>query len=114
MPTLIALPQERLRPLPLVLWFHSFGVDKELHRPEMERVAEADFLAVGVGAAGHGERQLRTCAATPMADVLPVARDAYRKALRDFRTPLPLQGQYPPREESHTGVRWTLWSRCHG
>jgi dipeptidyl aminopeptidase/acylaminoacyl peptidase len=42
----------------VVLWFHGFGVDKEMHRPELERFAQAGFLAVGVDAAGHGERRL--------------------------------------------------------
>ena len=57
-PVLIAFPEERTRGLPAVLWFHGFGVDKEMHRPELERLAEAGFLAVGVDAAGHGERAL--------------------------------------------------------
>lgn len=45
-------------PLPAVLWFHGFGVDKETHRPELERLAAAGFAAIGVDAAGHGERRL--------------------------------------------------------
>lgn len=57
-PLLLARPEGRSGPLPLVLWFHGFGVDKEVHRPELERIAEAGFLAVGVDAAGHGERRL--------------------------------------------------------
>jgi dienelactone hydrolase len=44
--------------LPLVLWFHGFGVDKETHRKELTQLAEAGFLAVGMDAAGHGERRL--------------------------------------------------------
>jgi len=45
-------------PLPAVLWFHGLSVDKETHRKELERIAGAGFLAVGVDAAGHGERRL--------------------------------------------------------
>lgn len=58
MPLLLAFPDERRPPLPLVLWFHGFGVDKEVHRAELERIARAGFLAAGVDAAGHGERRL--------------------------------------------------------
>lgn len=54
-PTLIVAPQRE--PRGVVLWFHGFGVDKETHRPELERLAQAGFLAVGVDAAGHGERR---------------------------------------------------------
>lgn len=57
-PLLVASLEEVRGPLPLVLWFHGFGVDKEVHRPELERIASAGFLAVGVDAAGHGERRL--------------------------------------------------------
>ncbi|HEX8276259.1 MAG TPA: alpha/beta fold hydrolase [Longimicrobiaceae bacterium] len=57
-PLLLARPQGRGGPLPAVLWFHGFGVDKETHRPELERIAAAGFLAVGVDAAGHGARRL--------------------------------------------------------
>jgi pimeloyl-ACP methyl ester carboxylesterase len=57
-PLLAASAEDARGALPLVLWFHGFGVDKEVHRPELERVAAAGFLAVGVDAAGHGERRL--------------------------------------------------------
>ncbi|HEX7239208.1 MAG TPA: alpha/beta fold hydrolase [Longimicrobiaceae bacterium] len=57
-PLLLARPEGREGPLPAVLWLHGFGVDKETHRPELERLARAGFLAVGVDAAGHGERRL--------------------------------------------------------
>ncbi|HEX8430207.1 MAG TPA: alpha/beta fold hydrolase [Longimicrobium sp.] len=57
-PLLLAWRDGAASPLPTVLWFHGFGVDKEVHRPELERVAEAGFLAVGVDAAGHGARRL--------------------------------------------------------
>lgn len=57
-PLLLAWRDGADPPLPTVLWFHGFGVDKEVHRPELERIAEAGFLAVGVDAAGHGARRL--------------------------------------------------------
>ena len=57
-PLLIAVPDRADRPLPTVLWFHGLSVDKETHRKELERIAGAGFLAVGVDAAGHGERRL--------------------------------------------------------
>ncbi|HEV2149242.1 MAG TPA: alpha/beta fold hydrolase [Longimicrobiaceae bacterium] len=57
-PLLLAVPREGSGPLPLVLWFHGFGVDAEVHRPELQRLAEAGFVAAGVDAAGHGRRRL--------------------------------------------------------
>lgn len=57
-PLLLAVPAGADSPLPAVLWFHGFGVDKETHRAELERLASAGFLAMGVDAAGHGERRL--------------------------------------------------------
>jgi dienelactone hydrolase len=57
-PLLLAVPVEQAAPPPMVLWFHGFNVDAAVHRPELERVAEAGFLAVGVDAAGHGRRRL--------------------------------------------------------
>ena len=57
-PLLLAAPEGRRDALPLVLWFHGLGAGKDVHRPELERVAAAGFLAVGVDAAGHGERRL--------------------------------------------------------
>lgn len=53
-PTLV-LGADDARP---VLWFHGFGVDKETHRAELERLAAAGFRAIGVDAAGHGARRL--------------------------------------------------------
>ncbi len=55
MPTLIALPQERLRPLPLVLWFHGFGVDTEVHRAEMERAEDPFSYSLNIGTGSAGE-----------------------------------------------------------
>ncbi|HEX8452941.1 MAG TPA: alpha/beta fold hydrolase [Longimicrobium sp.] len=57
-PLLLAVPAGARPPLPTVLWFHGLSVDKETHRKELERIAGAGFLAVGVDAAGHGERRL--------------------------------------------------------
>lgn len=57
-PLLLATPDDAAAPLPAVLWFHGFGVDKETHRKELRQLAEAGFLAVGVDAAGHGARRL--------------------------------------------------------
>ena len=57
-PLLLAFPQAGDAPHPAVLWFHGFGVDNEVHRKELEQLARAGFLAVGVDAAGHGARRL--------------------------------------------------------
>ncbi|WP_420127392.1 alpha/beta hydrolase family protein [Longimicrobium sp.] len=57
-PLLLAMPDDAAGPLPAVLWFHGFGVDKETHRKELRQLAEAGFVAVGVDAAGHGARRL--------------------------------------------------------
>lgn len=56
-PLLIARPAGTCSPLPTVLWFHGFGADKEVHLPELCRLAELGLLAVGVDAIGHGQRQ---------------------------------------------------------
>ena len=57
-PVLAIKPPGGSPPYPTVLWFHGLGVDKETHRKELEQLAAAGFLAVGVDAAGHGERAL--------------------------------------------------------
>ena len=57
-PLLISTPKTEERPLPTVLWFHGLGVAKETHEKELRQLAKAGFLAVGVDAAGHGERTL--------------------------------------------------------
>lgn len=56
-PLLIARDVRLPLPQPLVLWFHGFGADAAVHRPELERVANRGFLAVGVDAVGHGRRR---------------------------------------------------------
>jgi hypothetical protein len=57
-PLLIARPAGTVSPLPTVLWFHGFGADKEVHLPELFRLAELGLLAIGVDAVGHGQRRL--------------------------------------------------------
>lgn len=57
-PLLIARPAGMVSPLPTVLWFHGLGADKEVHLPELCRLAELGLLAVGVDAVGHGQRRL--------------------------------------------------------
>jgi pimeloyl-ACP methyl ester carboxylesterase len=57
-PTLIVEPPDGASPRAAVLLFHGFGVDKSVHRPELDRIAAAGFLAIGIDAAGHGERRL--------------------------------------------------------
>jgi dienelactone hydrolase len=41
-----------------VLVYHPLGADKDLHAEDLERLAEAGFLAVGVDAIAHGERRV--------------------------------------------------------
>ncbi|MCM8596871.1 S9 family peptidase [Accumulibacter sp.] len=57
-PALLAWRTASSGPRPVVLWFHGFTADKGTHRPELELFADAGFLAIGVDAAGHGERRL--------------------------------------------------------
>lgn len=57
-PTVVVQPPSGSPPYPTVLWFHGLGVSKETHRKELEQLAAVGFLAVGVDAAGHGERAL--------------------------------------------------------
>jgi pimeloyl-ACP methyl ester carboxylesterase len=45
-------------PLPAVLWFHGLGADKDVHRFELRRFADAGLLAIGVDAVGHGQRRM--------------------------------------------------------
>lgn len=40
-----------------VLFVHGLNAAKETHLGELERIATAGFLAIGLDAAGHGERQ---------------------------------------------------------
>lgn len=57
-PILVARPTGARAPLPTALWFHGLSADKDVHRPELERLAASGFLAIGVDCAGHGERRL--------------------------------------------------------
>jgi hypothetical protein len=56
-PALLARDAQATAKRPALLWFHGLGADKETHRPELARLAQAGFLAVGVDAVGHGERR---------------------------------------------------------
>jgi dienelactone hydrolase len=57
-PALLARPSAAPLPLPTVLWFHGLTSGKATHRPELAALAQTGFLAVGIDAAGHGERRL--------------------------------------------------------
>lgn len=57
-PLLIVRPAAGSGPFPAVLWFHGLGVSKDTHQQELQEISDAGFLAVGVDAAGHGERSL--------------------------------------------------------
>lgn len=57
-PALLAERAQGEGRLPVVLWFHGLGTDKDMHRPQLELFADAGFLAIGLDAAGHGARRL--------------------------------------------------------
>jgi uncharacterized protein len=57
-PALLARREDLPLPLPAVLVYHGLGADKEVQRKELVTLAEAGLLAVGIDAAGHGERRL--------------------------------------------------------
>jgi dienelactone hydrolase len=57
-PALLVRQEEIPLPLPAVLVYHGLGADKEVQQKELVTLAEAGFLAVGIDAAGHGERRL--------------------------------------------------------
>jgi dienelactone hydrolase len=57
-PALLARREDLALPLPAVLVYHGLSADKEIQRKEIVTLAEAGFLAVGIDAAGHGERRL--------------------------------------------------------
>jgi uncharacterized protein len=57
-PALLVAPDGEPEPRPAVLWFHGFGADKDVHLPELERIAGLGMTAVGIDAVGHGERRL--------------------------------------------------------
>jgi uncharacterized protein len=56
-PVLIAEPASRAAGAPVVIWHHGFQADALAHAGELERCAQAGFLAVGVDAIGHGARR---------------------------------------------------------
>lgn len=55
-PVLIAEPRPSPNALPVVLWYHGFNADALAHAAELQRCADAGFLAVGIDAVGHGAR----------------------------------------------------------
>lgn len=55
-PALVALPTQASYPLRTVIWFHGFRADALAHAGELQRLADAGFLAVGIDAVGHGAR----------------------------------------------------------
>jgi dienelactone hydrolase len=57
-PALLVREENLPLPLPTVLVFHGLSADKEVQQKELVTLAEAGFLAVGIDAAGHGERRL--------------------------------------------------------
>ena len=57
-PALLVAPRRRDGPLPVAFWFHGLGADKDVHLPELEQLATQGFLAIGIDAAGHGERRV--------------------------------------------------------
>jgi dienelactone hydrolase len=57
-PALLARREDLALPLPAVLVYHGLSADKEVQRKELVTLAEAGLLAVGIDAAGHGERRL--------------------------------------------------------
>ena len=61
-PVLLGVPTHGDAPWPTVLWYHGFRADALAHAAELERCAEAGFLAVGVDAVAHGVRRDHTLA----------------------------------------------------
>jgi pimeloyl-ACP methyl ester carboxylesterase len=57
-PALLIRREDLPLPLPTVLVYHDLGADKDIQQKELVTLAEAGFLAVGIDAAGHGERRL--------------------------------------------------------
>ena len=61
-PVLLGVPTFGDVPWPAVLWYHGFRADALAHSAELERCADAGFLAVGVDAVAHGARRVATLA----------------------------------------------------
>jgi len=55
-PVLLGRPTNDGGPWPTVLWYHGFRADALAHAGDLERLASAGFLAVGIDAVGHGAR----------------------------------------------------------
>jgi dienelactone hydrolase len=58
-----------------VLLYHPLGQDKSLHADDLERLADAGFLAVGVDAIAHGERRVAGAYARFRADPFGALRE---------------------------------------
>lgn len=56
-PCLLAVSHDVPVPRPVVLWCHGFRADALAHAAELERVAAAGFLAIGIDAVDHGARR---------------------------------------------------------
>jgi dienelactone hydrolase len=106
-PSLLVAPRERTAPLPTVLWFHGLGADKDVHQPELEQLAARGFLAVGVDAAGHGERRLPDLAeriAAPRAEALHTMLELAAQTALDVRGVLRILIDRGIADASHIGA----------
>ena len=56
-PVLITIP-DGPAPRAAVLWYHGLGARASDNRAELERIARAGLVAIGVDAVGHGARRL--------------------------------------------------------
>jgi dienelactone hydrolase len=64
-------------PRPAAFWFHGFNSDANANRAELERLAAAGFLAIGVDAVGHGARRWPN-----LDDIAAAAREETLRAMR--------------------------------
>jgi len=86
-PVLLAKPEASAPFMPTVLWFHGFRADALAHAAELERCAEAGFLAVGIDASGHGARRDTTMAdriASASGGALSVVLDLVEETVREL------------------------------
>ncbi len=108
-PLLLATPEESRTPLPTVLWFHGFRADALAHAAELERCADAGFLAVGIDAAGHGARRDLNMAARIAASggAMPVVLDLIEQTLTELpalRSALVTEHNADPHRISMVGI----------
>lgn len=86
-PVLLATPSEATTPAPVVLWAHGFRADALAHAGELERVADAGFIAIGLDAVGHGARrdgQLEDRLSRSADGALPVVLDLVRQTVLEL------------------------------